>query len=759
MERDKTDKSFHIILHQDSDSTTDFLGRFILGLTILFSIYGCLWNGLGLSSGSYYLTILTVTGALFCFISCGLPGKWGLLQYAGMILLAVYALAAGQWIIDGWNITLNQVSAGLEVQLGRIFPRYAVGVPESLYPRCAALFLAIPAAIIGLATGWSAKGRLSLLLAFGAVILAAALAGLYVPDAWAVLLTLATAVAFGRKITRRNSFSDRGGMVFWLLGLAGVLLSISLAPALILGDDAAGAESARRKTEERIYSLRYVQDKQILPRGNFSKLGDFIPEEDKRVMTVTMSEPAGLYLRGFVGERYLGDGWTGLPAAKKAERAADFSWLHSRGFYGQNQIALLADVLNMETALIAVSVENEMADSGYRYAPYELKTGAPDEMQIGDADLPAKGLWGEREYEYYMTNRSVADYEELYTRLSQAWREEDEEVMAYLQSENVYREYVYANYLDVPEEAANTIQTLLGGQKLPESGLSFTAAQKTVQEFLAAAVIYNEVPPVYKGEDDFLTFLLNESREGYSVHYATAATLLFRSFGIPACYVEGYYISAEDAAAALEEDNPVVIREAAAHAWVEIYRDGVGFIPFEAVPSDVSSENRSEQDPHNAGGAAEEEETPPEPIDMFAMLLWLLIGILLLATLAFLILIFRRLWLRRRWERLVRNCSPEQAAELWTAYIVRLLEYMGIPYQNGSLYSLKDTITEILGQEAGERFAEVVAVQQQARFSLSPLQEGRQDLARSFADDLVRNLKNYCKWSVRFHMKYFDCII
>jgi hypothetical protein len=758
MVKSKKENGFQFVLRQAPDSTADLFGRCLLGIVTLLSVCGCTWNGLSLSGGGYTQAILLLVGALFCFISCGLPRKWKLMQYAALVVLAVYAVTVSRWIVEGWNITVNEVFAGLEFRLGRIFPRYEVSAGQNMCQLDAALFLALPAALLGLVSGWSDNGKPTVLLAFDGVFLAAALAGLYTPDIWTVLLMLASAASCSRRITYRNNCVDRGGMVSWLLALMAFLKAASLIPALLAGDSAASAEARRLDAARRIYHLRYEQTEQVLPRGDFSALKDFMPETDKAVMEVTMSEPVGVYLRGFVGERYVGSGWTGLPAAQKAESAMAFTWLHDRGFYGQNQIAQLADALNMETRLIQVSVNNDTAGSGYVYAPYELKTGSPDAEQIGDANLPAAGLRGQRQYNYYVTDRSVSDDEELYSELSEKWHAGDENAIKYLESENVYREYVYANYLDVPEKAAGTIRELLGGQEVPEGGLSFDAAQRTVQAFLSAALIYNERPRAYE-DGDFLTFLLDESHEGYSVHYATAAALLFRSLGIPARYVEGYRISAEDAAAAWEKGEPVSVDEADAHAWVEIYRDGVGFVPFESVPSNMSSQEYSEQNQKNAGGAEAEEPTPTASINILKTLMWLLIGMLALLTLVFLTLAFRRLRLRMCWKRLLAGCSPEQAVELWTVYIVRLLGCFGVSYRNGSLYRLKDAITDTLGQEMAEAFADVISIQQQARFSVLPVKDEQNDTILGLVDGLVRKLKIYYKWPTRFRLRYLDCII
>ena len=67
------------------------------------------------------------------------------------------------------------------------------------------------------------------------------------------------------------------------------------------------------------------------------------------------------------------------------------------------------------------------------------------------------------------------------------------------------------------------------------------------------------------------------------MHFATAATLLFRYFGIPARYVEGYLITPEDASRIVSGEWFSVPRERV-HAWTEIYIDGIGFVPLEVTP-------------------------------------------------------------------------------------------------------------------------------------------------------------------------------
>lgn len=77
--------------------------------------------------------------------------------------------------------------------------------------------------------------------------------------------------------------------------------------------------------------------------------------------------------------------------------------------------------------------------------------------------------------------------------------------------------------------------------------------------------------------EDYVDWFLNHSRRGYCMHYASAAALLLRAAGIPARYVSGYV-------ADVPHSGKTEVTDYAAHAWVEYYRDGVGWIPQEATP-------------------------------------------------------------------------------------------------------------------------------------------------------------------------------
>ncbi len=86
-----------------------------------------------------------------------------------------------------------------------------------------------------------------------------------------------------------------------------------------------------------------------------------------------------------------------------------------------------------------------------------------------------------------------------------------------------------------------------------------------------------EIPADVQTPEDFLDYFLLESQTGYCSHFATAFVLLARSQGIPARYVQGFYVPKQDR-------ESITVTSTMAHAWPEVYVKGVGWLPYEPTP-------------------------------------------------------------------------------------------------------------------------------------------------------------------------------
>lgn len=141
--------------------------------------------------------------------------------------------------------------------------------------------------------------------------------------------------------------------------------------------------------------------------------------------------------------------------------------------------------------------------------------------------------------------------------------------------EENYRSFVYANYLNVPDSTHQALLTWANNQGIYQSSSSLV---QDIQEAVRNAGVYApHAEDAYSGHVDDAVHFLTVAKAGICQHFASAATLLYRCFGIPARYTVGFLPVVDGAETA--------ITGADAHAWVEIYQPGLGWIPIEVTSS------------------------------------------------------------------------------------------------------------------------------------------------------------------------------
>lgn len=94
-----------------------------------------------------------------------------------------------------------------------------------------------------------------------------------------------------------------------------------------------------------------------------------------------------------------------------------------------------------------------------------------------------------------------------------------------------------------------------------------------IMRYLRENMRYTLQPDAPPRDRDFVSHFLLDSREGYCSYYASAMAVMGRIAGLPTRYVEGY----------LARPGVEVLTGENAHAWAEVYFQGVGWIPFDAT--------------------------------------------------------------------------------------------------------------------------------------------------------------------------------
>ena len=284
-----------------------------------------------------------------------------------------------------------------------------------------------------------------------------------------------------------------------------------------------------------------------------------------------------VYLKAFTGKDYWGDRWTqaedelpddGLMSMMVDSRIKNYNEFTAGEQYGNVFDEIVSDGNISGQGRGIMEVEKLDETDTYEYYPYYT-------------DVRLNEKWGNvSTYTYYPAVNAADDVG--------GW--------------------VSDAYLDVPQSCRRAVARICG-----EAGFSGTEADIAAQitNYFQDNYSYTLRPGFYFGNPDYITHFLLESKRGYCMHFASAATMLFRQMGIHARYVEGYAFSyldvletgslvegAEyddyyDGYAPLGETALIEmeIPDSYAHAWVEIYVDGQGWIVVDPTPVRTSQED------------------------------------------------------------------------------------------------------------------------------------------------------------------------
>ena len=278
-----------------------------------------------------------------------------------------------------------------------------------------------------------------------------------------------------------------------------------------------------------------------------------------------------VYLKAFTGKDYQGDRWTQA-----------YNDLPDDGMMRAS----------MESRRI--SYEGNMVDGQYEFGSAQGR-GIMEVEKVDDTDR--------YEYKPYYTSSGG---------LEEQSQEQENPVYTYIYYPNVSRTGGVSGeasdvYLDVPASCLDAVERVC-----EEAGFTGTTEEIAAQivSYFDDNYSYTLRPGFYYGNPDYISHFLLESKKGYCAHFASAATVLLRQMGIHARYAEGYafsYYNVVETGELVEGAEysdyysgysplgetgliEIEIPDAYAHAWVEIYVDGEGWIVVDPTPAQDAEE-------------------------------------------------------------------------------------------------------------------------------------------------------------------------
>jgi transglutaminase-like putative cysteine protease len=521
--------------------------------------------------------------------------------------------------------------------------------------------------------------------------------------------------------------------------------------------------------------LRYGSDS--LPQGDLTRADRLLLGDDFRLQ-ITMEEPENLYLRGFVGAEYTGSAWESLsPVAYLDENDGILTWLSQQGLVPVTQYAAY-DALGQDSPVQTISVKNIGADRRYAYLPYSAQAWDADLSAQAERDwqVRSKSLFGVRQYSFTALVGAPSAEEVL----TDSWLQdpETEAQTAYVQAEAVYHQFVEENYLSIDPAVKAVIDQMFFDGGL-EQDMDFGRLTAILRQVLRENTSYTAHPEALPEGEDYILWFLTQAKSGNAVAYASAAVMVYRAAGYPARYVEGYRLGDNTVRTMLLlGDKTTTLTTQNAHAWVEVYVSGMGWMPVEVVPGMYAEsvttqvvegqpeyrvnavEGEDGLDIANAGGTGQTVEPEPETGENVDSSRWGGWVLLVLYGLFGLFLVLEgqrsvRVWLRRRWAA---RADDDGLVWVFSKHLYRGLRLARVEGNYNHPLELAPSIREKLPDMNPWAYERVVFLVQKVRFGREELRPYEKHALADFLAHMAQTLyRQHSGWR-SFCLRYIYAV-
>lgn len=169
-----------------------------------------------------------------------------------------------------------------------------------------------------------------------------------------------------------------------------------------------------------------------------------------------------------------------------------------------------------------------------------------------------------------------------------------------------YPAWVTDRYLGLPDSVTSRTRDL--AMEIAPASMSPYERAVAIETWLRSNITYDEKVSAPPSGADMVDYLLFERRSGYCEYSASAMAVMLRAVNVPARVVTGYYPGDYDQA-----QRGFVYRQKNAHAWVEVFFPGYGWIQFEPTSSRPTVDHGEVQKSEVSSDAAQ-----PSPVATMA---------------------------------------------------------------------------------------------------------------------------------------------
>ena len=315
----------------------------------------------------------------------------------------------------------------------------------------------------------------------------------------------------------------------------------------------------------------------VSANGHVSRGNNYPAGEAQMTLFLSEQPTETLYLKGFTGGEYTGGDWEMADDEEIFHEVAErLNWGDWESWVGGLFYTLYFAMNSMtaeegEEPPEVLYVEHEGGDYRRVYYPY-------CSSWIGgwDAQMPGYG------YSFYERGDMGIDWQNIPEDFEQQgeW---------YWLVQNGYLREMRDVYTQADEAMLPRLARLC--EEHPFASLDQISA--FILSTLQSQTEYTRTPGRAPLNEDIVEYFLFERQEGYCVHFASAATLMYRFYGIPARYASGYAVQPSDFEMGENGYWTAEVTDKSAHAWTEIFMEDYGWMPVEVTPADDGSMNTS----------------------------------------------------------------------------------------------------------------------------------------------------------------------
>ena len=293
---------------------------------------------------------------------------------------------------------------------------------------------------------------------------------------------------------------------------------------------------------------------------------------------------SNVYLKGYTGAVYTDNEWQDFPDSVYEKNKELFDAFKKDNLYPQQMLNYYYSQ-RYESEYADMTITSQYYNETYNYIPY-ISTSDLKASYINDTLI---SLEDKKSYSFKV-NKYQIDNSNLYYILSGADRTINNNFKE-------YDDFVHDNYLSVENtEGLQEVYNRFVKDSILEGNGNVIDKLSYIQDILSSNAEYTLNPGRTPKNEDFVNYFLLQNHKGYCMHFATAGIMLARMSGIPARYCDGFVLKNDD----FNEKNQtedggykIEIEDSRAHAWAEIYFDGLGWIPYEFTISAAALEDEN----------------------------------------------------------------------------------------------------------------------------------------------------------------------